>query len=133
MLGRFVEDVSFTAADGSRLDVRSGHTGSTFAGASVGGSVSIDVDSLDDDGFPAQDRDERSAVCDDAGYRELFRRLVRTVNRMDLDVPDRGLADYLDLPRARSFDLSVAHERLLDLDRSESSLTRVESGMEAPV
>ena len=128
-----MEDVFFAAADSSRLDVRSGHTGSTFAGASVGGSVSIDVDSLDDDRFPLHDMNERSATYHDAGFCELFRRLVRTVNRMDLDVPDRGLADYLDLPRARSFDLSVAHERLLDLDRSESSLTRVESGMEAPV
>jgi pimeloyl-ACP methyl ester carboxylesterase len=95
------------AIDGDelRLGVRSMDAESSERNGRAELSVSIGVECMADDGFPARDADERSATYRDAGYRELFRRLVRAVNQMDLDDLDRGLADYLELPRALPFDL----------------------------
>jgi len=61
-------------------------------------------DGFPETGFPEAVHDDRSRAYREDGYRELFRRLVRCVNARDFDGLDRGLEEYLRLPRAMPFD-----------------------------
>jgi uncharacterized protein len=78
------------------------------AGARADQELEIETSTLGGDGFPRPGLDPVSDLYRGGGYRELFRRMVRSVNGMDFAGLDAALGDYLELRRELPFDLLAA-------------------------